>query len=80
MLTKENNLMKNIKKLVWISPLALLIAGCALPVYQDHTIAQWQREGQLPPTGHESSSIAEFAREGQLLPTGVELENVYAEP
>src|SRR5258708_38487390 len=47
----------NIKRLLWISPLALLIAGCAAPVKQDTTISEWQREGLLPPTGRETSRV-----------------------
>ena len=49
--------MKNMKQLVWITPLALLIAGCAAPVQQDHTLSEWQREGMLPPTGVETSRV-----------------------
>jgi len=72
--------MKTIKTLVWISPLAFLIGGCSLPVRQDTTIAEWQREGQLPPTGHETDTIAEWQRGGRLLPTGVEIEDAYWQP
>ena len=48
--------MKKAKQLVYLTPLALLIAGCAVPVKEDTTISDWQREGQLPafalsPTG-----------------------------
>jgi hypothetical protein len=71
--------MKNIKKLVWFSPLTLLIAGCAGPVHQDATISEWQREGMLPPNGR-GETIAQFERGGRLLPTGSETENVYTEP
>ena len=49
--------MKNMKQLVWITPLALLIAGCAAPVHQDTTISEWQREGLLPPTGDMTSRV-----------------------
>jgi hypothetical protein len=49
--------MKNMKQLVWITPLALLIAGCAAPVHQDTTISEWQREGLLPPTGGVASRV-----------------------
>ncbi|HXT11989.1 MAG TPA: BON domain-containing protein [Candidatus Angelobacter sp.] len=51
--------MKTLNRLFWISPLALLIAGCALPVRRDPTIAQWQRQGMLPPTGSETSRVYE---------------------
>ena len=53
----EKNFMKNIKQLVWITPLALLIAGCAAPVKQDTTISEWQQEGMLPPTGAETPRV-----------------------
>jgi len=51
--------MQNMKQLqlVWITGLTLLIAGCAAPVRQDPTIAEWQQEGLLPPTGAERSRI-----------------------
>jgi hypothetical protein len=49
--------MKCTKILVCITPLALLIVGCAMPVQEDHTIAQWQREGMLPPTGYEGPRV-----------------------
>jgi hypothetical protein len=71
--------MKNIKKLVWISPLALLIAGCAAPVKTDTTISEWQSEGVLPPSGR-GTSISEFERGGRLLPTGRDTQNVYTQP
>ena len=49
--------MKTLSRIFWISPLALLIAGCAAPVAQDHTIAEWQSEGLLPPTGRETTQV-----------------------
>jgi len=48
--------MKMFKYLVWIAPLALLI-GCAAPVETDHTIAEWQQNGMLPPTGDEAPRV-----------------------
>src|SRR5689334_1340253 len=49
--------MNIVKQLVWIAPLGLLIAGCASPVHEDTTVAQWQREYQLPPTGRTSERV-----------------------
>ena len=49
--------MKILKQLVWITPLTLLIAGCAAPVHPDTTVAQWQEQGQLPPTGTENQHV-----------------------
>jgi hypothetical protein len=49
--------MKTLRAFFCISPLALLIAGCAAPVAQDHTIAEWQSEGLLPPTGRETTQV-----------------------
>lgn len=48
--------MKTLKQFAWITPLALLI-GCAAPVQSDHTIAEWQQNGMLPPTGDEASRV-----------------------
>jgi hypothetical protein len=48
--------MKTLKQFIWITPLALLI-GCAAPVQSDHTIAEWQQNGMLPPTGDETSRV-----------------------
>ena len=48
--------MKMLKQFVWLVPFALLI-GCAAPVESDHTIAEWQQNGMLPPTGDESSRV-----------------------
>jgi len=48
--------MKTLKQIVWMSPLALLI-GCAAPVETDHTIAEWQQNGMLPPTGSETTRV-----------------------
>jgi len=45
------------KQFIWMAPLALLIAGCALPVQRDNTIAEWQSDGMLPPTGSETTRI-----------------------
>ena len=49
--------MKSMKLLVCITPLALLIAGCAAPVREDTTISEWQHEGLLPPTGVQSARV-----------------------
>ena len=49
--------MKTFKQLFWITPLALLIVGCAAPVSRDNTIAEWQQEGLLPPTGSETTRV-----------------------
>jgi hypothetical protein len=48
--------MKTLKQFIWITPLALMI-GCAAPVQSDHTIAEWQQNGMLPPTGDETSRV-----------------------
>jgi len=48
--------MKTLKKFAWLAPLALVI-GCAAPVEGDRTIAQWQQNGMLPPTGDESPRV-----------------------
>jgi len=45
---QENYIMKILKQLIWMIPLALLLAGCNLPVKPDTTIADWQRQGKLP--------------------------------
>lgn len=49
--------MKILKQLSWMTPLALLIAGCAAPVKPDMAVTEWQREGQIPPTGTESPRV-----------------------
>jgi len=49
--------MKTLSQFAWTIPLALLIAGCAAPTTGDPTIAEWQREGMLPPTGGENSQV-----------------------
>ncbi len=52
--------MKIVKCLLCLTPLTLLLAGCAVPVHQDTTIAQWEQDGQLPalqPTGFEGSRV-----------------------
>jgi hypothetical protein len=54
--SQEKNGMKILKQFVWITPLALLI-GCAAPVQSDHTIAEWQQNGMLPPTGDETTRV-----------------------
>jgi len=51
--------MKSLNHFAWIVPLILLTAGCAAPVASDHTIAEWQRNGMLPPTGSESTRVYE---------------------
>jgi hypothetical protein len=61
-LLKENYIMKILKQLSWITPLALLAAGCALPVKPDTTIADWQSHGKLP----------------ELSATGTQNQQVYA--
>jgi hypothetical protein len=48
--------MKTLKHFFWMTPLALLI-GCAAPVQTDHTIAEWQQNGMLPPTGSETTRV-----------------------
>ena len=48
--------MKTLKQFVWLVPLALIV-GCAAPVQTDHTIAEWQANGMLPPTGDETSRV-----------------------
>src|SRR4051812_15286447 len=53
---QEKNGMKILKQFAWIIPLALLI-GCAAPVESDHTIAEWQQNGMLPPTGDETTRV-----------------------
>lgn len=55
--------MKSLSGFFCISPLVLLIAGCAAPVTQDHTIAEWQSEGLLPPTGRETTQVYSTQRE-----------------
>lgn len=49
--------MKTMNLLGMTTLFAFLIAGCAAPVRQDTTLSQWQQEGLLPPTGHETSRI-----------------------
>ena len=49
--------MKTLKRILWFTPLALLIVGCAAPVTRDTTIAEWQNEGLLPPTGSETTRV-----------------------
>src|SRR5215472_751774 len=59
-LAEENYIMKILKQLSWITPLALLMAGCAMPVKPDTTIADWQRNGKLPElsaTGTEKQQV-----------------------
>jgi hypothetical protein len=49
--------MKTLQKIVWITPLVLLIAGCAAPVVQqDATLTEWQQEGLLPETSATTST------------------------
>jgi hypothetical protein len=51
--------MKITKQLILMTPLALLVAGC-VPVRPDSTIAEWEREGQLPrltPTGRGAQRV-----------------------
>lgn len=56
--------MKTAKQLILMAPLALLVAGCNVPVRPNSTIAEWESEGQLP----------------SLTPTGNEGQRVYSEP
>lgn len=73
--------MKTMKSIIWIAPLAILIAGCASqPVAkqamrQDPQIAEWERDQMLP-------WVAEWQSDGQtdrvLSPTGPETSRVYA--
>jgi hypothetical protein len=58
--------MNILKQFVWIAPIALLI-GCAAPVETDHTIAEWQQNGMLPPTGDE---IPRVYPQRQTYPSG----------
>jgi BON domain-containing protein len=53
----EKRVMKILKRIFWIAPLALLIAGCAAPDSSDATYAEWRREELLPPTGYEASRV-----------------------
>lgn len=53
----ENYIMKILRHLSWMTPLALLIAGCAAPVKPDMAVSEWQREGQIPPTGTENQQV-----------------------
>jgi|SRR5579864_2782025 len=58
--SQENYIMKILKQLSWMTPLALLMTGCNLPVKPDTTIAEWQREGKLPmlaATGTENTRV-----------------------
>ena len=48
--------MKSFRQILWLTPLAFLV-GCAAPVQEDHTIAEWQANGFLPPTGMTSSRV-----------------------
>lgn len=52
------------RQLMLMAPLALLVAGCSVPVRPNSTIAQWESDGQLP----------------RLAATGNEGQRVYAEP
>jgi hypothetical protein len=49
--------MKRMKQLVWLTPIVFLIVGCSLPVQRDYTLAEWQHEGLLPPTGGQRSRV-----------------------
>lgn len=49
--------MKTLNCFAWMAPLIVLIAGCAAPVTTDHTYAEWEREGLLPPTGSETAQV-----------------------
>jgi hypothetical protein len=61
-IAQEKNGMKMLKQLAWIAPLALFV-GCAAPVQRDHTIAEWQQNGMLPPTGDEAPRVYSSSRE-----------------
>ena len=54
--------MKIAKQLIWIAPIGLLIAGCAAPVRQDTTVAQWQSEYQLPATGRQTERVYTYSQ------------------
>lgn len=70
--------MKTMKHIVWITPLALLLAGCAAPETRpDPTISEWERDGMLP-------WVAEWQNDGVqservLTSTGSETPRVYSE-
>ena len=76
--------MKNMKHIIWITPLAILIAGCAssqptssqATMHQDPQIAEWERDQMLP-------WVAEWQSDGQservLSPTGPGTSRVYAD-
>lgn len=49
--------MKSLKCLLGVVSVALLAAGCTAPVYHDNTIAEWQSDGMLPPTGGGPSRV-----------------------
>jgi hypothetical protein len=56
---QEKNGMKMLKQFIWLAPLALLtlLIGCAAPTQSDPTIAEWQQNGMLPPTGDETARV-----------------------
>jgi hypothetical protein len=58
--------MKKTIQLIWIAPLALLVAGCSnIPAQPDTTVVDWVHYGQLP----------QFA----LTPTGTRVQRVYSD-
>jgi hypothetical protein len=69
--------MKIMKSVLWITPVTLLIAGCASgPVRPDPTVAEWERDGMLP-------WVAEWQSDGServLTSTGRETPQMYAYP
>ena len=70
--------MKTMKNIIWIAPLALLIAGCAAPQTRpDPVVSQWERDGTLPWVAEWQSDATQ--NDGVLAPTGKETQRVYGE-
>ena len=50
--------MKTLKRIFWIAPLGLLLAGCAGPDNSGDAIySEWRQEELLPPTGYATSRV-----------------------